>query len=880
MLEILVLGAAIAAIWLAIKTRNRLFALEQRLIQVEQRLVAPGAAAAPPPAAPEEPAPALQPAEPVATPEPAATAEEPAPAAPPPPPPPQKSFEESFGTRWVVWVGGIALALGGVFLVQYSIEQGLLGPGVRIFLGALLAALLIGAGEWTRRQEVLSGIAGLPSAHIPSILTAAGTTVAFADVYAAHALYGFLNAGAAFVLLGLVALATLAAALLHGPALAGLGAVGAYLTPLLIASDQPDYWALYLYLAVVTAAAFALARARIWRWLALAAVVFGTLWMFPGIEEPGALAPHAFHAAAGFVLVAVLIVSGLLYGPDAEPGRIDGVSSGTLGAYLFAAAVLVLAREHAGLALGVFTLLAVATVASAWRTEAAVAAVPVAALLAGLVIADWALEMRLTSLVAPGGTALDLPIAPPRPDYGLQLWLGAGFAILFGAGGFLAQGRSPQPLAPTIWAATAVFAPLLILVALYWRIAGFAQSIPFAALALLVAALFGIAAETLIKRAPRPGTAAAAALFATGAIAALALALTMALEQGWLTVALALMVPGTAWVAEKRPLPLLRAIAGALIALVLLRILWEPRIVADPGTTPVFNWLLWGYGVPAAAFWLAGWLLRRRADDLPARLADSAAILFTVLTGFLEIRHYVTRGDIYWPESGLAEAALQVSFGLAMVIGLERVRQRTGSVVHNIGALVVGALTLAAIVLGLVIAENPWWNDIAVGGLVLNLILLGYALPAVLAAALGLLTRPSRPQWYRTVAAITAVVLALIYLSLQVTRFYRGAVLTEGDFTDAEGYTYSAVWLAFGVALLVIGIALRSQPVRLASAAVVLLTVAKVFLLDLAELTGVWRALSFIGLGLVLVGIGWLYQRLLFAPRPPAPMPVETPAAS
>ena len=89
-------------------------------------------------------------------------------------------------------------------------------------------------------------------------------------------------------------------------------------------------------------------------------------------------------------------------------------------------------------------------------------------------------------------------------------------------------------------------------------------------------------------------------------------------------------------------------------------------------------------------------------------------------------------------------------------------------------------------------------------------------------------------------------------------------------FSDAEGYTYSAVWLAFGVVLLLVGIALRSQPVRLCSAAVVLLTVGKVFLVDMGGLTGVWRAFSFIGLGLVLVGIGYLYQRLLFRKPPQA----------
>ena len=83
----------------------------------------------------------------------------------------------------------------------------------------------------------------------------------------------------------LVALATLAAALLHGPALAGLGLVGAYVTPLLVASHEPNYWALYVYLAVVTAAAFALARMRLWRWLAITAVVFGLLWTLPGIGD-------------------------------------------------------------------------------------------------------------------------------------------------------------------------------------------------------------------------------------------------------------------------------------------------------------------------------------------------------------------------------------------------------------------------------------------------------------------------------------------------------------------------------------------------------------------------------------------------------------------
>ena len=59
---------------------------------------------------------------------------------------------------------------------------------------------------------------------------------------------------------------------------------------------------------------------------------------------------------------------------------------------------------------------------------------------------------------------------------------------------------------------------------------------------------------------------------------------------------------------------------------------------------------------------------------------------------------------------------------------------------------------------------------------------------------------------------------------------------------------------------------------RLASAALVFLSVIKVFLYDLTGTGGLWRALSVICLGVVLIGIGLAYQKLIFA-RPPAAPP-------
>jgi uncharacterized membrane protein len=242
---------------------------------------------------------------------------------------------------------------------------------------------------------------------------------------------------------------------------------------------------------------------------------------------------------------------------------------------------------------------------------------------------------------------------------------------------------------------------------------------------------------------------------------------------------------------------------------------------------------------------------------------------------FLEIRHYITGGDIYRVSSTLTEIALQVSAGLAITIGLEWQRQRTRSVIHDVGALIIAALTLLAIVFGLGLVGNPMLWPRPVGGAFFNVILLGYAIPSVLAVVLALMTRELRPRSYSIAAAIVAVALALAYLTLEVRTLYHGPVLTDGSTTDAEQYTYSAVWLAFGVLLLAVGYGLRAQSVRIASAAVVVLTVLKVFLVDMSDLTGLWQALSVLGLGIVLLGIGWFYQRLLF-PRRLQPSPTAS----
>lgn len=782
-------------------------------------------------------------------------------------------FEERIGTRWVVWVGGLTLALGGIFLVKYSIEAGLLGPEVRVLLGGLFALALLAVGEFARRTESLSSIAPLPIANIPAILTAAGTAVAFATVYASYALYGFLAPPIAFLLLGAVALGTLAAALLHGPALAGLGVVGAFVTPVLVSSDKPDYWALYIYIAIVSAAAFGLARIRLWRWLAVTTIVFGALWMLFDIARADTLGPHAFDIIVSFALAALLVVAGFMFGPSADQGRVEPVSSISLAVFLFGATALVLTNNHADPAMIVFALLVAATFAIAWRAESATGAIVAAALFVFAVFAEWAIRANPELTVMPGGAMPGIGTRADEGSISMHLIAAAGFGAAFGAAGFLAQGRSISAIIPVIWAAVGVFTPLALLVALYARIAHLDRSIPFAIIAIALAGAFAAATELLTKRDARPGQMIATAMFATGTLAALALAFTFALEKGWLTIALALMSLGTAWISMKRPIPFLRALAAILAGIVVLRIGHEPRIVGnDLGTTPIFNWLLLGYGIPAASFWLGSYFLRKRGDDGPLRGVEAAAILFTVLLAFTEIRHYINNGDIYHTSSSLIEIGLQVCVALAMAIGLERLRIRTGSVIHNLGALLLTWFAGLAIVLGLFGVANPLLRSIEISGTFINPLILGYAIPAILALLLSYAVAGRRAAAYANTIAAGALILALAYITLEIRHLYHGPYLNSFRTFDAEQYTYSVAWLVFGVVLLGIGLLLPSQRARLASAVMIAITILKVFLIDMSNLTGAYRAFSFIGLGLVLVAIGWLYQRILFkqTKTPPA----------
>ena len=105
--------------------------------------------------------------------------------------------------------------------------------------------------------------------------------------------------------------------------------------------------------------------------------------------------------------------------------------------------------------------------------------------------------------------------------------------------------------------------------------------------------------------------------------------------------------------------------------------------------------------------------------------------------------------------------------------------------------------------------------------------------------------------------------LGFFWINLSIRQQFSPSDLQALAVEQAELYTYSAVWLVVALLVLAAGIWRRSLYLRAASGLILVAVVIKVFLIDLAGLTGILRALSFIGLGVVLMGIGLVYQRAL-----------------
>jgi uncharacterized membrane protein len=247
-------------------------------------------------------------------------------------------------------------------------------------------------------------------------------------------------------------------------------------------------------------------------------------------------------------------------------------------------------------------------------------------------------------------------------------------------------------------------------------------------------------------------------------------------------------------------------------------------------------------------------------------------LLFALLCYF-QVRHLMHGGDVLAPSTGHVEQGLMTLVSLGLALLCFRLRERLESPVYAWAMLVFAGLATAFPALGLMAGANPYFSgERVVGQPILSSLALAYLGPAVMALYLARITRGRLAASPLPVgAAVLGLVLAFLYVTLEVRHLFQGPFIGFMRRTSsAEVWAYTVSWLGLGILFLGYGLWRHMILPRVASAVLIVGATAKVALFDLSGITGLWRALSFLCLGAILIGIGLVYQRWIFAKPPPA----------
>ncbi len=772
-------------------------------------------------------------------------------AEPPYQPPATDQWLAHVKTHWMVWLGGLSVALAGVFLVKYSIDQGLLGPGARIAAAILGGLGLHALAEWLRRSR--------GGADALAALAGGASIMLYAALLAALHLYNLLAPGTVFALLVLVSMGTMALALIHGPVLAAMGLLGAYTVPILVSTGSQNLAGALIYSLIITVAALFLVRYVYRRWLWLGTLAGAMWWWLAslGSEQAQLVGMRSMYLAVlGYALVAIHYFdwalrkpvampgspwAALLRGPPGHPQRILYALLALIG--LQAITVL---REPIGNH-WYYALLALPLVLFMVSARKPLfSALPWISLLG--VIA--ALLLRHLDLVA--APPQWMSIAPWHQAMLIQILLVT--ATFFSA---LSLWRLRAGEHKGTWASLACLAPVATLVPAYFLLPDMAAERIW-----IAAALLGLGYMGLVILAPAGALSGTVILsLAIAAHAAYSLAVALALEEASLTLALAGQILSLAWLRGRFDTLKLDWAIKALVIVVVIRLTLNPFLPTYPVHV---HWSLWTYG-GCLALVVAALALIPKAHKIRAWLLGSAMHLGVLLIG-AEIRYQLYDGHIFAPRFTLTEAALNaLVWGTMGLVYHWRVQlsDELGWLYQRASRILLW-MAVACYVVGPLLLLNPVWGDGEVGTRpVLNILLLAYGAPALL-LAIGYKYLQPRPAWLGAATGLSA----LIFSFMQIRHLWEPAMAWHLGTGSGEQYTYSVVWLAMAVVAILAAGRRAEQGWYRAGMVLLLAVTAKIFLIDMSDLQGLLRVASFMGLGLSLLGLAFLHQQLA---RPDAP---------
>jgi uncharacterized membrane protein len=754
----------------------------------------------------------------------------------------------------LLWLGALILAIGGVFLAKYSIEAGLFPPALRILLGAGFGVLLVVVAEYLYRHPKRFQI---NSTVISAALASGGVITCFAMVLVAFDFYAYMSATFAFVLLAIISLAAAWLSLRFGPILAAIGVIGAYAVPALVSTGSNNVLMLLMYICAVSFSAVwihqIVQKAWIW-WLGLAghfawfAVAIGLSSQFlfgyaqdvMGYQNMGILTVFSLISAYLFVLLPIL-------GWDLRESLYDALSLKQM---------LIPRKEQLGIFLPVLGM-----VIYALGNPFDESFIWVLLALSGLLLATPIRHSAFDTwpFLALGFTIfvyLNMPSVYDYSDHVFALtggYLLAQVAALSALVYAFAMMRT-FPSRPA-FALLLVVGPLSLLSISYALSEAQAASILYPLFALEL----GAVALVFAFFAMRAKQALAKVSFLLLANGALGLIFTMLMSASTLTLAIAIQIALMAVLSKKYTLPMPAWLYKAAMLLVMARLTFAPWLPEYAGEHLLgLHWSLIIYPMVFAVLWFA----RKHIIEGETKAWFTGALLHLLAL-------FITTESSYWLTGSYPDfdslsfqqaALLGMNWLILAMIYLWRSRFSSRVKLYHAYAIIL-ALGAAYTHLQTSLIENPFISEQAVGeNPFINYLIILWLVPAIV-LAVGMKWQLFEKSLYKAASIVTAILLFL-YINGVVRLAFTGQVsLNAAPIEEAELYTYSILWLLIAIGVIVFAQTRANNQINRVGFAILAAVVLKAFLIDMSNLEGLYRALSFIGLGLSLVGIGWLFQR-------------------
>lgn len=767
----------------------------------------------------------------------------PEPDAPRPSPFADFSFESLVGGKLPIWVGGISLVFAGFFLVRYTIEAGLFGPGARSITATIFALAMIAMSELGGKLPKV-GASFTADPRIGQSLAGAGVATLYGTLYMAAEIYGLIGVGTAFILVVVTTAIAFALSLRHGPPTALMGLIGGFAAPWVAGMGASNLPTLLLYLAVFIAALFGLAVWRRWLWLLVLASGGGLAWSLAMLatanSDLGLLGGFIAATGGGAILAAKR------FGPA------SGIWSqlaryAPMALALLQLAMLLPKMDFSAVGWIFYFALSALAIALAWRDRTLLPLVAGALLLAmGPLALTWD---------ASGATTLNIATA-------------VGVAALFGIAGHIRARLSGDN--SMIWAVIGLSAPVLC-----WFTASLLSSVEadhiWGALALLVALP---AAWTAWEWHARKHISVVQP-WATGATTLMLwMAAILLLDGDWaasytaviaLAVAAWAKVAGGIWERRISWVPL----GAALILTSALSYQFFVAVGASlSGVGAYFERLPLPQDaarttlIPAILIGAIGWpplfATGRRSRTL-ALVVGGAGITAFIWLLAKQVAAIISPSDFI--RSGFTErvAFTQILFAVGW-LALRQASTRPDWPSFRIAGLALSAIALFRFIWFDLFVHNPVMDPQMVGPVPVANLLTGHL--ALTALWLWMLKPHLSHRWTKVATGLSLGVMILTVLAT-IRQAVQGNLVSGAGVDTGENYLYSAGLLALSIAWLALGISKQSKLLRVAGLSLLTLVTLKVFLIDAAALTGLLRILSFLGLGIALIGIGWAYSRLM-----------------